>query len=175
MPHPQTIRKWYSSVEGKPGIIIEALRTIEAKIKEAASEGKQLYFSLTIDDISIRQFIEIENDKYYGYVDLRTSSEYSDNLPEARYACVFLLVCVNSNWKIPIAYYLINSFTGAERANIIKLVLAFLNEIDAIVLNITMDDCASNISTMQCLGANISPMNRQSTLLIFILKIKSIP
>ncbi|KMQ82281.1 thap domain-containing protein 9-like protein, partial [Lasius niger] len=93
--HPQTIRKWYSSVEEKPEITREALRTIEAKINEAATEGKILYFSLTMDDMSIRKLIEIENDKYYGYVDLGTSSEHSDNLPEAKYACVFLLVCIN--------------------------------------------------------------------------------
>lgn len=41
-------------MEEKPDITMEALRTIEAKINEAISEGKQLYFSLTIDDMSIR-------------------------------------------------------------------------------------------------------------------------
>lgn len=64
LPHPQTIRRWYSSVKRKPGITMEALRTIKAKINEATSEGKQLYFSLTIDDMSIRELVEIENDKY---------------------------------------------------------------------------------------------------------------
>ncbi|EZA46375.1 hypothetical protein X777_00226 [Ooceraea biroi] len=33
--------------------------------------------------------------------------------------------------------------------------------VGATVLNITMDGCASNIATMQCLGANISPKNPQ--------------
>lgn len=45
--------------------------------------------------MSIREFIE--NDKYYGYVDLGINSECNETLPEARYACVFLLVCVNSS------------------------------------------------------------------------------
>lgn len=109
--------------------------------------------------MSIREFIEIENDTYYGYVDYGISMEQSDNLPEARYACVFLIVCINGSWKIPTAYYLIRSLSGAERANIIKIVLSSLHEIGANIVNITMDGCASNIATMQCLGANISADN----------------
>lgn len=50
------------SVEGKSGITTEALKTIKEKINEVTSKGQILYFSLTIDDMSIREFIEIEND-----------------------------------------------------------------------------------------------------------------
>lgn len=133
---------------------MEALRTIKEKINEA--KGKILYFSLTIDDISIRKFIEIEGDKYYGYVDYGTNFENNDSLPEASNACVCLLVCINGNWKIPVAYYFIRSLSGTERANVIQQVLAALHEVGAIVINITMDGTASNISTAQCLGANIA-------------------
>lgn len=70
-------------------------------------------------------------------------------------------MCINSSWKIPIAYYLIQSLSGAERANLIKLVLTSLHEAGATVINITMHSCAANISTMQCLGASISPTNLQ--------------
>lgn len=51
------------------------------------------------------------------------------------------------------------SLSDAERANIIKIVPSSLHEIGANIVNITMDDCASNIATMQCLGANISADN----------------
>lgn len=100
--------------------------------------------------------IEIEGDTYYGYVDYGINVDNGDDVPHAKHACVFLLVCINGNWKIPVAYFLITSLCGAEKANLIKLVLTSLHEIGAIIVNITMDGCASNIATMQCLGANIS-------------------
>lgn len=101
LPHPQTIRKWYSAIESKPGITLEALKTVKAKIYEAAANEKILYFSLTIDDMSIRESIEYVGDKYFGYVDYGINFEDNDNLPEATHACVLLLVCINGNWKIP--------------------------------------------------------------------------
>ncbi|KYM93955.1 THAP domain-containing protein 9 [Cyphomyrmex costatus] len=154
--HPQTIKKWYSSIDAKPGITLEALRTVQAKINEAAAVEKILYFSLVIDDMSIKEEIEIEDDKYYGYVDFGTNPENNDSIPRANHACVLLLVCINGNWKIPVAYYFIKSLNGAERANVIEQVLASLHEVGAKVLNVTMDGTASNISTARCLGANIA-------------------
>ncbi|KYN20001.1 THAP domain-containing protein 9, partial [Trachymyrmex cornetzi] len=163
LPHPQTIRRWYASIDCKPGITTEALKTIQAKIHEAASDSKTLNFSLTIDDMSIRQYTELVNDQYYGYVDYeinyKINSENNDNLLEATSVCVFLLVCINGNWKIPVAYYVIRSLSRKERANLIKIVLGSLHKIGAVVVNITMDGCASNISTMNYLGANISAEN----------------
>ncbi|KYN27779.1 THAP domain-containing protein 9, partial [Trachymyrmex cornetzi] len=117
------------------------------------NESQQPISLSNIDRIkeNITKYIEYINDLYI--------TENNDNLLEATSVCVFLLVCINGNWKIPVAYYVIRSLSGKERANLIKIVLGSLHKIGAVVVNITMDGCASNISTMNYLGANISAEN----------------
>ena len=43
-----------------------------------------------------------------------------DSLPEATEALVFMAVSVNSNWKVPCGYFLVNGLTGEEKANLAK-------------------------------------------------------
>jgi len=119
LPHPETIRKWYQNLNGHPGIAKEAINTLKVKIDKANSEDKKLYFNLVIDEMSIKRQIEWDGKKYTGFVDLGTGTD-SDELPEAQYALVFLVTCINDHYKIPVAYYFIHSLTGAERANLLK-------------------------------------------------------
>ena len=46
-----------------------------------------------------------------------------DSLPEASDTLVFMVVSLNSNWKVPCGYFLVNGLTGEEKANlnIVKL------------------------------------------------------
>jgi len=41
-----------------------------------------------------------------------------DGLPRAKEALVFMLVAINSNWKIPVAYFLVNGLNSQEKANL---------------------------------------------------------
>lgn len=34
IPHPSAIRKWYATVDGRPGMTSESLRAIQIKVKE---------------------------------------------------------------------------------------------------------------------------------------------
>ncbi|XP_018312480.1 uncharacterized protein [Mycetomoellerius zeteki] len=159
LPHLQTVRRWYTNVSGLPEISKDALATVQIKVNEAAENMKHLYFALIVDDMSIRQQIEIDGDRYSRYIDYGTNITDNDSLPEAKYAAVFLLVNINGGWKIPVAYYLINSLNGSERANLVQEVLLAVYSVDATVISLTMNDTASNINTVQCLGANLSMIN----------------
>ena len=46
-----------------------------------------------------------------------------DSLPEASDALMFMVVSLNSNWKVPCGSFLVNVLTGEEKANlnIVKL------------------------------------------------------
>ena len=46
-----------------------------------------------------------------------------DSLPEASDALMFMVVSLNSNWKVPCGYFLVNVLTEEEKANlnIVKL------------------------------------------------------
>ncbi|KYN15587.1 THAP domain-containing protein 9 [Trachymyrmex cornetzi] len=133
LPHPETIRKWYQNVNGLPGISKEAINTLKLKIDKASSEGKVCY----------------------GYMDLGTGI-INDSLPVAQYALVFLVTCINSHYKIPIAYYLIHSLSGKERANLLTQCLLILHEANVHIVSVTVDGATSNISMLNKMGANLS-------------------
>jgi len=50
---------------------------------------------------------------------------------------VLMVVDVNGHWKLPIAYYFINSLSSMERANIVNDTLISLHETGVLVTSIT--------------------------------------
>jgi hypothetical protein len=48
-----------------------------------------------------------------GFVDLGTEASYDDNALEATNALVFMAVALNSNWKLPVGYFLVTSLSGS--------------------------------------------------------------
>lgn len=69
--------------------------------------------------MSIRKHVEFSAGKIHGYVDLGCGS-VDDSLPPARDALVLMAVAIDEAWKIPVAYFFIDTLTGGERANIIS-------------------------------------------------------
>ncbi|KAE9528771.1 hypothetical protein AGLY_012346 [Aphis glycines] len=55
LPHPSTLRKWYSSVDAKPGFTSESLKAVEIKVKEMKSKGKKLICALMMDKMHIKE------------------------------------------------------------------------------------------------------------------------
>nr|XP_037278211.1 THAP domain-containing protein 6-like [Rhipicephalus microplus] len=58
LPHPSTITKWYSSINGEPGFTSEAINAIRAKASEAKKNNKQLLCNLVVDEMAIRKHLE---------------------------------------------------------------------------------------------------------------------
>jgi len=79
-----------------------------------------------------------------------------DGLPKAREALVFLLVAINSHWKILIAYFLTNGLNTQEKANLVNTVLSFVHDKGVSVKTFTFDGAATNISMSACLGENLT-------------------
>lgn len=70
--------------------------------------------------MSIRKQILFMNGKSYGSVDLGSGNNVDqDNANKATNALVFLAVSINGHWKVLLGYFLINSFCGSERANLL--------------------------------------------------------
>ena len=59
---------------------------------------------------------------YCGFVDYGIDVD-DDSLPEASDTLVFMVVSLNSNWKVPCGYFLVNGLAEKEKANlnIVKL------------------------------------------------------
>lgn len=152
LPHLATISRWYRSVDGSPGFTQEALNALISRSKNSSSP---ILCNLVMDEMHIHKQIEWTGLKLTGYVDLGTDID-SDSLPEAREVLVFMLVGINSSWKIPVGYFLVNSLSAAEKAELVKKCLAFINESGVIVTSLTFDGAASNFSMCEKLGADFS-------------------
>ena len=77
--------------------------------------------------------------------------------------CFFLLVPINSNWKIPVAYYLTNGLTGKVLANLTRNILTHLHNNSIHVCVLVCDGCGGNQSMLLKLGVHLGyPLNSSS-------------
>ncbi|KYQ49084.1 hypothetical protein ALC60_11854 [Trachymyrmex zeteki] len=86
LPHLQTVRRWYTNVSGLPEISKDALATVQIKVNEAAENMKHLYFALIVDDMSIRQQIEIDGDRRNAYATMKDFRDENNNIIKWKYA-----------------------------------------------------------------------------------------
>ncbi|KAL4082780.1 hypothetical protein QTP88_029611 [Uroleucon formosanum] len=157
LPDVSTIRKWYSKLDGLPGMTKESFQAISLKVKEMKVNGKQLYGCLVMDEMSIKQHVHWTGTRHQGYIDfgLGGKTEEMDNLPYAKDAFVIMVVDINTSWKVPIAYYLINGISAEEKANIILNCLQELDTTGVIIKTLTFDGAANNLSMASELEANL--------------------
>lgn len=149
LPHPSTLRTWYSCIDGKPGFTSEALNAISLKVQEMSNKGKKLICELLMDEMHIKENVTFKGNRLIGYVNYGTGTENCDGLPKATQALVFMLVAINSNWKIPVGYFLINGIASTEKSNLINLCLQHVSKTGVIVKTLTFDGTASNFSTAE--------------------------
>lgn len=102
LPHPATLRKWYTVVNGNPGFTSEAFKAIELLVKDSK---QPVVCNITIDEMAIRRQLSYFNGKLYGCVDLGTGNieNDQDNVQEATNALVFFSSMLKqslegSNW-----------------------------------------------------------------------------
>jgi len=43
LPHPSTIRKWYSTIDGTPGFSVECLNAVKLKVEEMGEKNKNFF------------------------------------------------------------------------------------------------------------------------------------
>ncbi|KAL4082584.1 hypothetical protein QTP88_029807 [Uroleucon formosanum] len=101
LPDVSTIRKWYSKLDGLPGMTKESFQAISLKVKEMKVNGKQLYGCLVMDEMSIKQHVHWTGTRHQVYIDfgLGGKTEEMDNLPYAKDAFVIMVVDINTSWK----------------------------------------------------------------------------
>lgn len=155
LPHLGTISKWYQTIDGTPGFTHEALIALKVKQKEAMLQGRDIFCNLVLDEMSIRKQIEWTGQKFSGYVDIGAKLD-SDNLPEAKEVLVFMLVCLNGSWKIPVGYFFLDGLTGKEKAELVKRCLEFIHESGVTVTSLTFDGAPVNFTMATSLGADFS-------------------
>ena len=159
LPHPGQTREWYSRVPAEPGFKEPAFNVLQASVISAREKCHEVLCSLMIDEMAIRTHAEWDGQKYCGFVDLGTGIDDHDSLPLAKSALVFMVIAVNSTWKVPYAYFLVNGLSGIEHANLIKICLRKLLEVGVKVISLTCDGPSYHFSMLPELGVNLNPYN----------------
>ena len=111
------------------------------------------------DEMAIHTHEEWGGQKYFWFVDLGTGIDYNDSLPIAKDALVFMVVAVNSTWKVAYAYFLVNGLSGIEYATLIKIRLRKVLEVGVTVISLTCDGPSCHFSMLSELGVNLNPYN----------------
>lgn len=99
-----------------------------------------------MDEMYIHKQTEFGGDQIHGYVDIGGGE--IENVV-ATQALVLMVVAINKSWKIPIAYFLINSMTGLEKANIIRESLVRLHAIRVRVVSLMCDGPSQNLAMIR--------------------------
>lgn len=84
--------------------------------------------------------------KFDGFVDMGDKLTTEGNLHLAKEALVFLVSGVEEDFKIPIAYFFINSLNTEQSAFVTNQILIRLIEKGVEITSITMDGNKTNIS-----------------------------
>lgn len=158
LPTKGTIRLWYSSVDSSPGINSSALDVIREKaISYRAEHHHQLHVAMISDEMSIRKHVSWNpgTEKFDGFTTAtshksqNTNSE-TEQLSVAKDALVFLIV--GPNFKLPMAYYLLNGLNGVDRAALTLEAIKCVEECNVRLISLTSDGLNANIVVAKMLG-----------------------
>ena len=155
LPHPSTIKRWYSAVGGGPGFTKEVQDSL--KIKVSRSKGPVIC-GLVMDEMSIKKNVEWTGNKLSGLVDFGCNLN-DDNLPEAKNVLVFLVNCLNEKWKMPVGYFCITTLNKFELANLVNLCLEHLHSTGVSIVSLTFDGAPSKIAMAEHLECNLQSYN----------------
>ena len=65
---------------------------------------------------------------------------------------------MNGSWKVPCGYFFIDGLSGAERANLVKLCIERLSDVDVKVVSLTCDGPSCHFIMLTQLGASLKPI-----------------
>lgn len=187
LPNPYTLRRWYRSVNGEPGITTESLKVLAEKAKEYKKQhGRELTLALMCDETSIRKGVEWNASQlsFSGFVSCenteqnrgkRKKKKRDDGAPDVA-KDVLVYMAVGDDFKIPIAYFFLSGLDATSRAALTQHVIRSTNETGARVETFTTDGLISNITMFKMLGVNFdsgdtffkSPTNPSDKIYVFL-------
>lgn len=147
-------------MSGHAGISNSALEVLSEKAESHSAEnGYQLHLTLISDEMSIRKDLCYcnETQSFVGFSTVTNESEKNEDTSQlklAKDALVFL--AVGPDFKIPVAYELLNGLESNDRAALTLRVIANIEEAGVRIISLTTDALAANITTAEVLGAKFN-------------------
>lgn len=165
LPAKRTMQLWYSTIEASPGKVCkDALDILREKAVAYQEENShQLHLTLISDEMSIRKEICWDNEmkKFVGFSETTNSSQQQDHdevpdqnsqkLKVAKDALVLLVV--GPDFKLPVAYYLLNGLESFDRAAATLDVIRQVEDVGARFVSLTADGLFANLTVAETLGA----------------------
>lgn len=153
LPTVATIHRWLRCVDASPGITQSSLDEIAEKAREYRNNGKKLHLCMMSDEMSMRKQILWNPDtkKFHGF-----STEENSNSKKPRTVSKDALVfmAVGSDFKIPVAYFLLSGIRAIDRAALTREVITGVCDTGAKVVSLTGDGLSANITVAKLLGAD---------------------
>lgn len=162
LPHPVTLRRWYANSDMccEPGIHESSLNILRNKANEKKKQAKELLVSVCFDEMFIRKHFQWCNEfkRMLGFPtfpspDTNTEREFMESdlsLEEAaNQAFVFMVVGLNENIKLPVAYHFISSLGADMRSILVQQVIAAVRSTGAVVVDISFDGLLENKKNVQ--------------------------
>lgn len=157
------MQMWLTSIDGSPGVSESALAIIrERAISYQAEKHHQMCVTLISDEMSIRKHISFDSNKesYSGFSTVSNSSKKfinsqneSDMQAKLAKDALVLLIC-GPDFKLPIAYHLLNGLNAIDRAALTLETIVKIEEAGVRVITLTSDGLSANIAVAEQLGAN---------------------
>ena len=140
----------------KPGFSEASLFMLKQKANEFQEKNKHLLVSLSVDDVTLRQHIQVVGSNVHGFIDL---GDGPGDKP-ATDAMVVMCTTQNAEFKLPIGYFLIEKkFSGHQRAELMRKAIELVNNTGSVITNIACDNPKVNLSMLKHLGAVLDPDN----------------
>lgn len=157
LPSSSTIRSWFCSVDGSPGISSDALQALKTKTADANKNGKILLACLILDEMALHKNYQWGDNEHETLGTVQYGSKLPDKTDKkdiAREALVFLINGINEKFKIPVGYFLINKLKSKEKATLTSEIILAVSKTGIKVIGMTFDGLKGNITMCRNLGAN---------------------
>lgn len=76
---------------------------------------------------------------------------------------MFMVVCLNGAWKVPVGYFLLDGLSATEKSELVKRCLEFIHESEIIITSLTFDGAPVNLTMAEKLGAYFTNPNSLKT------------
>lgn len=159
LPTVRTLQCWYSSIESEPGFTKAAFDILKQKFNELKAKGEQLKLSLFSDETYIHKKAQWDplKKEYIGLISCGTLRDEDEGIPIASNALVYLVA--GSNFKLPVAYFLVNGLCAEERAKMTKDIILRITATGAMVTSYIFDGLPANILSVKHLGTDFEAEN----------------
>lgn len=163
IPTASVSRTWYNMGLGLPGWSSEAFLMLKDEIQKC--ENSVLHSCILMGEFDLNTSSSLDENEVRGHIDYGTTGDLEppccvENLPLAKSALFFMLVPMNveKKWKIPLAYFLIDTLSPEERANVVMECLWRVYNMGSIAVGVVVDASANSRQTVESLGISFEDL-----------------